>query len=69
LDHCFVYHTNAIEAILSNPAELDTCVPEVLDEITQKVKRGMHQVVAERSVLKGMTVRQDKGVCEVFLYK
>ncbi|HHX62109.1 MAG TPA: HDOD domain-containing protein, partial [Epulopiscium sp.] len=36
-------------------AVLDTCVPEVLDEITQKLKKGMHQVVAERSILGGIT--------------
>lgn len=36
-------------------AVLDTCVPEILDEITQKLESGMHQVVAERSILGGIT--------------
>lgn len=46
-------------------AMLDTCVPEVLDEVTQKLEKGMHQVVAERSVLGGITHSEVGGwLCE-----
>lgn len=43
-------------------AVLDTCVPEVLDEITQKLKKGMHQVVAERSILGDLTPNNSKTI-------
>lgn len=36
-------------------AVLDTCVPDLLDEITLKLEKGMHQIVAERSLLGGIT--------------
>lgn len=36
-------------------AVLDTCVPEVLEEIIQKLKMGMHQIVAESLLLGGIT--------------
>lgn len=46
-------------------AVLDTCVPEIVDEVTQKLEKGMHQVVAERSILGGLT-HSDVGLwlCE-----
>ena len=34
---------------------LDVCVPELVDDIFEKLMKGMHQVVAERSVLDGLT--------------
>ncbi|OEH84153.1 hypothetical protein BHU72_12155 [Desulfuribacillus stibiiarsenatis] len=34
---------------------LDTCLPEFIDEVSLKVHKGMHQIVAERSVLGGLT--------------
>ncbi|GAA0725765.1 HDOD domain-containing protein [Clostridium malenominatum] len=36
-------------------AVLDTCLPELIDEVTEKLKNGMHQIVAERLVLGGLT--------------
>lgn len=34
---------------------MNTCLPEELDEITTKVMGGVHQIVAEKSVLGGVT--------------
>lgn len=34
---------------------MNTCLPEELDLITTKVKNGVHQIVAEKSVLGGVT--------------
>lgn len=34
---------------------LDTCLPKLLDEITKKVFNGVHQIIAERIVLGGIT--------------
>ncbi len=34
---------------------LDNCLPNLLDEITEKLLNGVHQLVAERIVLGGMT--------------
>jgi HD-like signal output (HDOD) protein len=34
---------------------LDACVPEMVDEVAGKLLRGVHQVVAERSVFGGIT--------------
>lgn len=34
---------------------LDTCIPQLIDEITDKLLNGVHQVVAERVILDGMT--------------
>ncbi|NLK86769.1 MAG: HDOD domain-containing protein [Clostridiaceae bacterium] len=34
---------------------LDICVPDLVDEIFEKLLKGMHQLVAERSVLGGFT--------------
>lgn len=36
-------------------AVLDACVPQLLDEIIVKLKGGMHQIIAERIVLGGIT--------------
>ncbi len=36
-------------------ALLDTCVPNCLDQVTQKLKKGIHQVIAERSIFGGIT--------------
>ncbi len=34
---------------------LDTCAPDLVDEIFEKLMKGMHQLVAERSVMGGIT--------------
>ncbi|WP_198135355.1 HDOD domain-containing protein [Alkaliphilus metalliredigens] len=34
-------------------AVLDTCVPEILDDVTLKLQTGVHQIIAERSFLGG----------------
>lgn len=34
---------------------LDTCMPEMLDEITSRLLKGVHQIIAEKIVLKGIT--------------
>lgn len=34
---------------------LDACLPELIDEITERLKKGMHQLIAERIVLGGIT--------------
>lgn len=36
-------------------AVLDVCLPELIDEVSEILKRGVHQLVAERSVLGGIT--------------
>lgn len=36
-------------------ALLDACLPELIDEVSKKLMRGIHQLVAERSVLGGIT--------------
>lgn len=36
-------------------ALLDACLPELLDEVSNKLMKGMHQLVAERSVFGGIT--------------
>ncbi len=36
-------------------ALLDACLPDMLDEVAQKVLSGVHQLVAERSVFGGLT--------------
>ena len=34
---------------------LDMCLPEILDEVSEKLKSGVHQVIAERVVMGGIT--------------
>ncbi len=34
---------------------LDLCLPELLDEVSEKLKSGVHQIVAERVVMGGIT--------------
>ncbi|ROR23423.1 HD-like signal output (HDOD) protein [Mobilisporobacter senegalensis] len=34
---------------------LDTCLPDLIDEITEKLKNGVHQLVAERIAMGGIT--------------
>lgn len=34
---------------------VDTCTPELLDQVTKKLKSGVHQVVAERLAFSGIT--------------
>lgn len=41
--------------LLPTPSQQVSEIPELLDEITQKLEKGMHQVVAERSILGGIT--------------
>lgn len=36
-------------------AVLDVCLPHIIDEVTEKLKMGMHQIVAERIVMGGVT--------------
>lgn len=36
-------------------AVLDTCLPELIDKITEKLQNGTHQIIAERIVLGGIT--------------
>lgn len=36
-------------------AVLDICVPDILDDITKKLEKGIHQLIAERSLLGGVT--------------
>jgi HD-like signal output (HDOD) protein len=34
---------------------LDVCLPDIVDEITTKLQNGMHQIIAEKVVLGGLT--------------
>jgi HD-like signal output (HDOD) protein len=34
---------------------LDVCLPEMIDEINSKLQKGIHQIVAEKTVLGGLT--------------
>jgi HD-like signal output (HDOD) protein len=34
---------------------LDTCLPDIIDEITGRLQNGVHQIIAERVVLGGIT--------------
>lgn len=34
---------------------LDVCLPDLIDEITEKLLKGVHQLIAERTVLGGIT--------------
>lgn len=37
---------------------LDICLPELVDEVVMKQKKGLHQIVAERLVMEGFTHEQ-----------
>ncbi len=34
---------------------VDTCLPTLIDEITEKLEKGVHQLVAERTIMGGLT--------------
>lgn len=40
---------------------LDICLPDLIDEVVTMQERGLHQIIAERLVMKGFTHEQSGG--------